>query len=101
MLLLATEACCFVEAELPRTEADFLKLLAKAETDFVSTAQQTAETVNQLHHCFHRINKQLSGKMDLRVINVLNDIKLQLSELMHAGYLSSVGWQQLQEYPVI
>ncbi|WP_271270942.1 ATP-dependent RNA helicase HrpA [Aliamphritea hakodatensis] len=99
ILLLATEACCFAAEDIPRSEAAFLKTLAKAETDFISTAKQAAEAVNQMHHCFHRINKQLSGKMDLRVINVLNDIKLQLSELMHAGYLSSAGWQQLQEYP--
>ena len=98
MLLLIIDSCRDAEAVLPQTEQEFQQLLNQVEVKLSDQAIRVAEQVHQFHQAYHRIQKQLSGKLDLRAIGILNDIKGQLGQLFEAGYLLNAGWQRLQHY---
>ena len=47
----------------------------------------------------HDINKQLKGKIDLSLLETLNDVKDQMSSLVYTGFLDNLSLDELRQYP--
>jgi len=57
---------------------------------------QQLQTVLMLNH---NIRKQLKGKIDLSLLETLNDIKDQINSLVYAGFLDELSLEELRQYP--
>jgi len=87
------------QAELPRTQKAFSELREQVRAELFDTACQRVKFVTDLHSAYHRINKQLSGKVNLQTVPVLNDIRAQLNALIHPHYLSQTPPEWLAQMP--
>ena len=47
----------------------------------------------------HEIRKQLKGKIDLSLLETLNDVKDQLNSLVYPGFLDQLSLDELRQYP--
>ena len=47
----------------------------------------------------HEIRKQLKGKIDLSLLETLNDVKDQLYSLVYPGFLDELSLDELRQYP--
>jgi len=87
------------QAVLPRTEADFRALRETVRANLYDTALERVQFVTELHAGYHRISKQLGGKVNLQTVPVLNDIRAQLNVLVYPQYLSQTPPQWLAHLP--
>ncbi|HSG04358.1 MAG TPA: ATP-dependent RNA helicase HrpA [Marinobacterium sp.] len=87
------------QADLPRSHQAFISLREKVRAELYDTACSRVTFVTELHAAYHRINKQLSGKVNLQTVPVLNDIRSQLGALVHPNYLSDTPPEWLAQLP--
>lgn len=87
------------EQGIPRQQEIFLQRLAHVRQGLIEQVKQLNELLSELHQSYHRIQRQLSGQINLSAVMVLNDIKTQLTDLIHPGYIEATPWQYLQHYP--
>ncbi len=88
-----------LDEDLPRSEEDYRTRLEQARGLLWDKVVELAEFVRNSHRAYHQVRKQLGGNIPLQAATILNDIKSQLAELIHAEYLLTNRWAQLQHYP--
>ena len=82
-----------------RSEADFDALVARARA---SAGPALGELLGQLLRVldgWRTVDKLLSGRAEMALLPALADMKAQLERLVHPGFLSEAGPEQLHRYP--
>lgn len=89
-----------LDETLPRSEAAFKQLLEQHRADVVSVADGLEDllyrVLAQRLAVQQRLQRGFSGPADLLF---RQDVQQQLDELVHAGFLRSTPWLQLQQLP--
>ena len=99
LLKAAWRASGLGENELVRDEGVFNQRLEQVRADLTDRANELARFALECHRRSHEIDKRLNGKIDLRAVTILNDIKQQLGELLQPRYLSETPDTWLAQYP--
>ena len=79
------------------SKAEFEKRLQDYRADYCDQVIKEARFMGEIAGRYHAVTKQLSGKVDLQSITILNDIKAQVAELICSGFLLSLPAGLLQE----
>lgn len=82
-----------------RTQQQFDACLKQHKSDYCRQAEQRAELLADIAKQYHKIQKQLSGSVELQAVTVLNDIRQQLDSLVCKDFLITVPDESLQSYP--
>lgn len=98
IFLQAARQVFLLDESLPRDNAEFEQRWHCYRDRFVDTAAKLAKFVFDSHQRFHQIQKKFKGKVDLAAVNILNDMKQQLSGLIHKNYLIDSNWDRLKEF---
>jgi ATP-dependent helicase HrpA len=88
-----------LDESLPRTESEFIARVESSKPQLSAVVNQIALHIYAIHQQYHKVMKQLNGKVSLESVVILNDIKSQVAALIHAEYISNISWYQLQQYP--
>ncbi|SEF72078.1 ATP-dependent RNA helicase HrpA [Marinobacterium lutimaris] len=99
LLKAALRASGLEEGGIVRDEAAFNGAVERVKSALADAADALCEFSLACHQRLHRIDKALNGRIDLRAVPVLNDIKAQLDALMHPRYLSETPDTWLAQYP--
>ncbi len=84
---------------LPRTREQFQDRLAQGRERLVEVANALAVGVGEVLAAYHRVNKQLSGKLPLGWYEAVTDIREQLAELIYPGFISNTPPEWLVHLP--
>ncbi|GGB95173.1 ATP-dependent RNA helicase [Marinobacterium zhoushanense] len=82
-----------------RTQAGFESALEHGRANLAEYANGLCQFVLLCHQRLHSIEKRIGGRIDLSAVTILNDIKQQLTGLMHVHYLSETPDLWLEQYP--
>jgi ATP-dependent helicase HrpA len=82
-----------------RNEADFAALVERARTSVEPALRDLLGEVQRVLDGWRTVDKLLSGRADMALLPALADMKAQLERLVHAGFLSEAGPEQLRRYP--
>ncbi|WP_394253348.1 ATP-dependent RNA helicase HrpA [Arthrobacter pityocampae] len=88
-----------VPEQLPWTEAAFDRLYEEVRAELIDTVFIVTATVEKVLASNRRIQKQLKGTTSLALITALNDIRSQLEQLVHPGFVAATGYAQLAHLP--
>ncbi|PPB50727.1 ATP-dependent RNA helicase HrpA [Arthrobacter pityocampae] len=88
-----------VPEQLPWTEAAFDRLYEEVRAELIDTVFIVTATVEKVLSSNRRIQKQLKGTTSLALITALNDIRSQLEQLVHPGFVAATGYAQLAHLP--
>jgi ATP-dependent helicase HrpA len=86
---------------LPRTPEAFAAILEQGRAELWPAAEVLASQLQALLTQYHRLNKRLTGQIQLAWAPVLNDIRQQLAQLIHKGFISATPadwWPRLPVY---
>ncbi len=86
------------EDELPRTNADFMKLKARARTRLPAVTEAIARQAQTIAAEYQLLVTQQS-KMPATVNRLKRDLEQQVSQLVHKNCFSQTPWEQLQHIP--
>ena len=100
-ILLASLDACVLEGEpqLPRDGAALAALAERKRGDWAAHAERIARLTLSILQLAHGLQKRFKGKIDLAQAMALNDIKLQLSHLVYAGFVRETPAEWLREVP--
>nr|WP_313407593.1 ATP-dependent RNA helicase HrpA [Pseudomonas sp.] len=100
-ILLASLDACILEGEatLPRDGAALAQLAERKRGDWTAHAERIARQVLEILKLHHGLQKRFKGKIDLAQAMALNDIKLQLANLVYAGFVRETPGEWLKEIP--
>nr|WP_232846217.1 ATP-dependent RNA helicase HrpA [Amphritea pacifica] len=98
-LFSAVAATFLTEGDEIQSEKQFTDRLNRYRSEFCQQAEQQALLLEEIAKQYHRLQKQLSGSVNLQAVTILNDIRQQLDGLIFKGFLAEVPVQQLQQYP--
>ncbi|PAV48860.1 ATP-dependent RNA helicase HrpA [Pseudomonas sp. HAR-UPW-AIA-41] len=100
-ILLASLDACILEGEpqLPRDGAALAALAERKRGDWAAHAERIARLTLSILQLAHGLQKRFKGKIDLAQAMALNDIKLQLSHLVYAGFVRETPAEWLREVP--
>lgn len=79
------------------SKAEFEQRLQSGRAEYCDQVIKEAGLLAEVARRYHNITKQLSGKVDLQSITILNDIKAQLNALICPGFLTQLSAGQLQD----
>lgn len=99
-LLLSGVMATFIDAvgqQEIRTRQQFQQRLQDCRADYCDQVLKAAGLLAEVASRYHSVTRQLSGKVDLQSITILNDIKVQLAALVCQGFLTDLPAGQLQE----
>ncbi|MDC0661906.1 ATP-dependent RNA helicase HrpA [Marinobacter sp. SS21] len=99
--LLATAMTHFLGDVLPRSGNAFDAVYEKHRGDFFAALERADEVLHRAMTGYHRVMKQLKGKINLALANSMADLKFQLEQLVYPGFLvaTPVDWlEQLERY---
>ncbi len=82
-----------------RSEADFAALLGQARTAAEPALRDLLGEVQRVLDGWRTADKLLSGRAEMAMLPALADMKAQLERLVHRGFLSEAGPEQLRRYP--
>ncbi|WP_298511840.1 ATP-dependent RNA helicase HrpA [uncultured Nocardioides sp.] len=82
-----------------RSEAEFTALVARARATAEPALRDFLGEVLRVLDGWRSVDKQLSGRAEMALLPALADMKGQLERLMHPGFLSEAGPEQLRRYP--
>jgi ATP-dependent helicase HrpA len=82
-----------------RDEAGFLALLDRARTSAEPALRGLLAEVQRVLDGWRTVDKLLSGRAEMALLPALADMKAQLERLVHPGFLSEAGPEQLRRYP--
>lgn len=99
LLKAALRASGLEEGAVVRAEATFAQSVEQVKGSLADSADELCGFALQCHQHLHRIDKALNGRIDLRAVPILNDIKAQVAGLMHPHYLSDTPDTWLSQYP--
>ncbi|HNV88149.1 MAG TPA: ATP-dependent RNA helicase HrpA [Methylotenera sp.] len=86
------------EDELPRTNADFMKLKARARTRLPAVTEAIARQAQAIATEYQLLVTQQS-KMPATVNRLKRDLEQQVSQLVYKNCFSQTPWEQLQHIP--
>ena len=86
------------EDELPRTNADFMKLKARARTRLPAVTEAIARQAQAIATEYQLLITQQS-KMPATVNRLKHDLEQQVSQLVYKNCFSQTPWEQLQHIP--
>lgn len=86
------------EDELPRTNADFMKLKARARTRLPAVTEAIARQAQAIATEYQLLITQQS-KMPATVNRLKRDLDQQVSQLLYKNCFSQTPWEQLQHIP--
>ncbi len=98
-ILMAAVRSITQASEIPRDRETFTRLSDQVRAELMERALSIVSFVTDLHAVLHRINKRLSGRVDLQTVPVLNDIRAQLDRLVYSAYLAETDPEWLQQLP--
>jgi ATP-dependent helicase HrpA len=99
-ILAATYRQIFVaDRTLPRTEAEFQKMLKAGQGEIVPLAQRYAALLHTIAEHFATMRSLRRKGSELSWLPVLEDIDRQLAGLFQPGFIASTPWLWLQQYP--
>ncbi|MDP1765347.1 MAG: ATP-dependent RNA helicase HrpA [Methylotenera sp.] len=98
MLLAIADRAFIGEDELPRTNADFMKLKARARTRLPAVSQAVARQAQAIATEYQLLTVQQS-KMPATVNRLKRDCEQQIGLLVYKGCFSQTPWEQLQHVP--
>ena len=81
-----------------RTEADFAALVARARASAEPALRDFLGEVLRVLDGWRTVDKLLSGRAEMALLPALADMKAQLERLVHPGFLSEAGPEQLHRY---
>ena len=81
-----------------RTEAEFAALVARARASAESALGDFLGEVLRVLDGWRTVDKLLSGRAEMALLPALADMKAQLERLVHPGFLSEAGPEQLHRY---
>ncbi|SFR46715.1 ATP-dependent helicase HrpA [Marinobacter daqiaonensis] len=85
--------------KLPRSQADFDRACEQARGDFLPALEQADEQLYEVMQGYHRVMKQLKGKISLAVANSMADLKFQMEHLVYPGFLAATPPDWLACFP--
>ncbi|KNH16036.1 ATP-dependent helicase [Arthrobacter sp. ZBG10] len=88
-----------VPAQLPWDRAAFDALYETVRAELIDTVFSVTSVVERILASARRIEKQLKGTTSLALISALNDIRSQLENLVHPGFVARTGYSQLSQLP--
>ncbi len=88
-----------VPEKLPFNKADFDALYEKVRAELIDTVFAVTEIVEKVLSGTRRINKEIKAASSMALINALNDVKTQLSQLVYPGFVAATGYSQLAQLP--
>jgi len=86
------------EDELPRSNAEFMKLKARARTRLPAVSQAIARQAQAIATEYQLLTVQ-QGKMPATVNRLKRDLEQQVSLLVYKNCFSQTPWEQLQHVP--
>lgn len=98
MLRAITDRAFIADDELPRTNADFMKLKQRARTRLPAVTDAVARQVQAIATEYQLLT-QKQGQMAATVNRLKRDLEQQISLLVYKGFLSQTPWEQLQHIP--
>ncbi|MDX1754921.1 MAG: ATP-dependent RNA helicase HrpA [Marinobacter sp.] len=96
--LLATAMAHFLGDELPRGSGAFDRVYEAHRGDFMAALEQADQVLNGAMKGYHRVMKQLKGKINLALANSMADLKFQMEHLVYPGFLVATPPEWLAEY---
>ncbi len=86
-------------SELPRSEQAFERMWQSGRDQFVARAESCAAQLADVLSRMAAIRKALKGFSELSWIHSVGDIRQQLAFLMFPGFITTLPWSQLEQYP--
>jgi len=86
------------EDELPRTNADFMKLKQRARTRLPAVTEAVARQAQAIATEYQLLT-QKQGQMAATVNRLKRDLEQQVSLLVYKGFFSQTPWEYLQNIP--
>lgn len=78
-------------------EEQFEKLKELARAELNDVVVNIAKQVEQILTAVFAINKRLKGRVDFSMAIALSDIKIQMSNLVFKGFVTTHGWKRLPD----
>ncbi|PQZ86200.1 ATP-dependent RNA helicase HrpA [Arthrobacter sp. MYb227] len=88
-----------VPEALPFSKAEFDALYERVRAELIDTVFQVTAIVEKVLSGTRRINKEIKSAASMALINALNDVKMQLSQLVYPGFVAGTGYAQLAHLP--
>jgi ATP-dependent helicase HrpA len=82
-----------------RSEGEFEALVARARAAAEPTLRDLLGEVLRVLEGWRTADKLLSGRAEMALLPALSDMKAQLERLVHPGFVSEAGPDQLRRYP--
>ena len=89
----------FVGDTVVRTKEQFDSLYEAKRADFMPHCERMCALVYDVLSNYHKTMKLMKGKVSLEMALPLADLKFQLAELVHPGFLSQTPLLRLEHYP--
>jgi len=82
-----------------RDEAGFALLTRSVSGDLAETTRVVMYDVVRVLAAWRKVDKGLSGSVDLRLLPALADMRAQVTRLVHRGFVGDCGLAQLRHLP--
>ena len=81
------------------SEQEYASHLQKHSKNLPENLQELCNQLSTVLELNHAIRKQLKGKIDLSLLETLNDVKDQINALVYPGFLDELSLEELRQYP--
>ncbi|GAA4363485.1 ATP-dependent RNA helicase HrpA [Paeniglutamicibacter cryotolerans] len=85
--------------ELPWNPASFQSIYEQVRAELIDTVFTVTAIVEKILSSVRRIEKRIKKASSLALVNALGDIRMQLSQLVYAGFVARTGYAQLAQLP--
>ncbi|MGH6654384.1 MAG: DUF3418 domain-containing protein, partial [Actinocrinis sp.] len=82
-----------------RNAEGFTALRDKVREDLAESAETVVKLAAAILAASHELDRRLRGTVSLSLLPSLNDARAQLSGLVHSGFISETGYEQLSQLP--
>ncbi len=91
----------FVDVEqLPRSRDSFMQKLEAGRPELVGVAARFCDILGQVFEQHRQVAKRLEGSISLSWIEPAVDIRDQIAQLIHAGFVTQTGLTRLERLPI-
>jgi ATP-dependent helicase HrpA len=80
-------------------ETAFAALRERVRADLAETAEAAVKQAARIVGTAHELDRRLTGTVSLALLPSLTDVKAQLAALVHPGFISETGFEQLSHVP--
>nr|WP_235937693.1 ATP-dependent RNA helicase HrpA [Marinobacter caseinilyticus] len=98
-LMLATAMAHFTNATLPRTEHEFDAVFEAGRGDFIPALERADDQLSRALTGYHKVMKQLKGKINLALANSMADLKFQLENLVYPDFIVDTPFDWFMHFP--